>query len=438
MGHPIQVGLCMYVCMYVCISVCMYVCISVCIYVCREHQPSFEQRYNATNPNGACGYILAYQLKNKATTFPQRLNLYNSTTRQNFLSFLQQVHTEVTDLTFKDRISGAIKWVTTNFHTVTSKKDPFLSRKFWMVDDMLLRFNLQTTFTYFISSSREVNYLRCMFSTSTTHKVHYTYTDLLAIIHTNSFIQYTSDHFLFSDHTLTPALLLISINEAFADLSNSILNYFLDNPTYINATIHYHVDPPMDLVTPPSSPKHTYRQSHAPSADNLLPVEGELQEVPMNAQAQAFLSKCRTPQPSSPTLQISVPPISIVSTRTTSGAPAPIVVDTTSNTYLFRYVNDPIFTSIRPFFYRIVDNARKRELGFNTQPTQCTTCMQFFSKMNMHVNNAEDSITGCYNVARLRMYICLRKNIPLPPSILPSGMAHPTIADLEKHLLKFN
>ena len=67
--------------------------------------------------------------------------------------------------------------------------------------------------------------------------------------------------------------------------------------------------------------------------------------------------------------------------------------------------------------HRIVDNARKRELGFNTQPTQCTTCMQFFSKMNMHVNNAEDSITGCYNVARLRMYICLRKNIPLPPSL---------------------
>ena len=77
-------------------------------------------------------------------------------------------------------------------------------------------------------------------------------------------------------------------------------------------------------------------------------------------------------------------------------------------------------------------------LDFNTQPTQRTICMQLFSKMNLHVNNAEDSITGCYNVARLRMYICLRKNIPLPPSILPSGMAHPTIADLERHLLEFN
>ena len=151
----------------------------------------------------------------------------------------------------------------------------------------------------------------------------------------------------------------------------------------------------------------------------------------------AFLHNCHTIQQSSPTLQISLPPTSIVSTRTISGVPAPIVDDVTSNTYLFRYVHDPVFTSIHTYFYRIVDNARKRESGFNTQPTQCTTCRQFFSKMSMHINNV-DSITGCYNVARLRMYICLRKNIPLPPSILPAGMAHPTIEDLEKHLLEFN
>ena len=34
-----------------------------------------------------------------------------------------------------------------------------------------------------------------MFSTSTTHKVHYTHMDLLEIMHTNSFVQYTPDHF---------------------------------------------------------------------------------------------------------------------------------------------------------------------------------------------------------------------------------------------------
>ena len=214
------------------------------------------------------------------------------------------------------------------------------------------------------------------------------------------------------------------------NLSYVLLNYFLDNPTYIKATIQYHVDPPIDLITPPSSPKLTYQKSHAPYADNLLSVEGALREsTSSHFNREVPIIKRQTTQPSSSNQQISLPPISIVSTRTTSGAPAPVVVDTTSNTYL---------TSIRPFFYRIVENARKRELGFNTQPTQCTTCMQFFSKMNTHINNAEDSITGCYNVARLRMYICLRKNIPLPPSILPSGIAHPTTADLEKYLLKFN
>ena len=405
----------------------------------QEYQPSFEYRYKATNPNGACGYILAYQLKNRAPTSPQRLNLYNSTTRSNFLSFLQQLLTEATDITIKDRISGVIEWVTISFHTVNSKREPFLPRKFWMMDDMLLHFNLQTTFTYFINSSREKNYLQCMFSTSTTHKVHYTYTDILTFIDTNSSIQHTSDHFLFSDYSLSPDSLLNSINEAVTDLSNNILNYFLDNPTYIKATIQYHVDPPIDLITPPSSPKLTYQKSHAPYADNLLSVEGALREsTSSHFNREIHIIKRQTTQPSLSNQQISLPPISIVSTRTTSGAPAPVVVDTTSNTYLFRYVNDPIFTTIRPFFYRIVENARKRELGFNTQPTQCTTCMQFFSKMITHTNNAEDSITGCYNVARLRMYICLRKNIPLPPSILPSGMAHPTTADLEKYLLKFN
>ena len=88
----------------------------------QEYQPSFEHRYKATNPNGACGYILAYQLKNRAPTSPQRLNLYNSTTRSNFLSFLQQLHTEATDITYKDRIFGIIEWVKISFHTVNSKR----------------------------------------------------------------------------------------------------------------------------------------------------------------------------------------------------------------------------------------------------------------------------------------------------------------------------
>ena len=417
-----------------------------------DQSSSYERRYNATNPNGACGYILSFQLYNSqhhstvTPYIPTPLDLYNPNTRRDFLSFLQENKDRVKDKEYKYRISGAIDWVTNDFNTVaiSSEEQPRLNYKFWMVDDMLLRFNLQTTFTYFINSNIENNYLKCMFSSSTTCKVHYTYADLLSIANTSNYIQYASDHFLFLENPISTTN-ITNINEAITALSDNILTYFLNHSASVNATIKYYVEPVLDLSnSPPSSPKHNFQQTS--SADNMLPVEGEsgnshlfqpTKEVPMNTQAQVLLHNCRIIQPSSTTPEISLQPTNIVSTRTTSGAPAPLVDDVTSNTYLFRYVNDPIFTSIRPFFYRIVDNARKRESGFNTQPTQCTTCKQFFSKMSMHMNNV-DSITGCYNVARLRMYICLRKNIPLPPSILPSGMAHPTIADLEKHLLKFN
>ena len=119
------------------------------------------------------------------------------------------------------------------------------------------------------------------------------------------------------------------------------------------------------------------------------------------------------------------------------GAPTPTIADPSSNTTLFRYVNDPIFKSIRPYFYRISENARKRESCFNTPATQCTVCMQFFTKLNQHTSNS-DSITGCYNVARLRMYICHRKNIPLPTNTLSSALAHPTVPKLESYLMELN
>jgi len=144
-----------------------------------EDQPStYQRRYNATNPNGACGYILSYQLyiiqhHNTVTPYiPTPLDLYNPTTRQDFLSFLQENKDRVKDKEYKYRISGAIDWITHEFTTaaLSSRKQPFLNTKFWMVDDMLLHFNLPTTFTYFINSKVENKYLKCMFSSATTCK----------------------------------------------------------------------------------------------------------------------------------------------------------------------------------------------------------------------------------------------------------------------------
>jgi hypothetical protein len=224
------------------------------------------------------------------------------------------------------------------------------------------------------------------------------------------------------------------MNEAISDLANNILTYFLENPLAINATINYYVAPYVDLTTPASSPTRISQKPPSipppPSSPLHTPTE-----VPMNAQARAFLNSCQQ-NPSSSILPASLPNLPKIDTRS-SGVPTPPTADPTSNTILFRYVNDPIFKSIRPFFYRISENARKREAFFDIPPTQCTTCMQFFTKMGLHTSNS-DSITGCYNVARLRKYICLRKNIPLPSNTYLSELANFTVTKLESHLMELN
>ena len=43
-----------------------------------------------------------------------------------------------------------------------------------------------------------------------------------------------------------------------------------------------------------------------------------------------------------------------------------------------------------------------------------------------------------YNVARLRKYICLRKNIPLPNNTYPFELVNHTVTKLESHLMELN
>jgi hypothetical protein len=52
----------------------------------KDQPKSFQSRYYATNPNGACGYILAYQLYTRRKPCSNTpLDLYNSTTRSQFV-----------------------------------------------------------------------------------------------------------------------------------------------------------------------------------------------------------------------------------------------------------------------------------------------------------------------------------------------------------------
>ena len=229
-------------------------------------------------------------------------------------------------------------------------------------------------------------------------------------------------------------LCITCMNEAISNLADNILTYFLENPSAINATINYHVAPCVDLTTPTSSPTRRSQQPPSIQPPPSSPPHTQT-EVPMNAQARAFLTSCQQ-NPSSSILPTSIPTLPNIVTRS-SGVPTPPIADPTSNTTLFRYVNDPIFTSIRRFFYRISENARKREAYFDIPPTQCTICMQFFTKLNLHTSNS-DSISGCYNVARLRKYICLRKSIPLPTNMYPSHLANLDVNTLESHLMELN
>jgi len=399
-------------------------------YSIKNQSESFQNRYYATNPNGACGYILAYQLHTRQPSTspytPTQLNLYNSTTRTHFLTFLQQQLPMSKDLEYKHKLSGVINWVKTNFNpsTRSSTRQPSLPREFWATDDFLLRFNIHTTFTYFINSNQHPNYLKCMFSSSTKNKVHYSYIELLSLVKTNSFIQHSSDHFFFLEQP-NPHTLLTSINEATIDLAHNILTYFLQNPSAINATIKYYVAPCMDLRTPTQSPIRPSSPSTRQSSllPPLLP--------PIIIRSSGALT------PTRPT-SLLPPLLPTIATRS-SGAPTPTptIADPSSNTTLFRYVNDPIFKSIRPYFYRISENARKRESGFDIPATQCTVCMQFFTKLNLHTSQS-DSLSGCHNVARLRMYICHRKNIPLPSNTLPSALTQPTVDKLESYLMELN
>ena len=120
-------------------------------YSIKDQPKSFQSRYYATNPNRACGYILAYQLhtrRKQCSTTP--LDLYNSTTtRSQFVNFLQQQLYLSEDMDYTHKLSATINWVNTSFNTTTrsSTQTPMLPRKYWALDDIFLRFNLHTIFT---------------------------------------------------------------------------------------------------------------------------------------------------------------------------------------------------------------------------------------------------------------------------------------------------
>ena len=103
---------------------------------------------------------------------------------------------------------------------------------------------------------------------------------------------------------------------------------------------------------------------------------------------------------------------------------------------LFQFLTDPIFDSIRPFANKILAASRRRynDAVTGSQPSSCTICKQSFQRIQLH-QNSSTSPNGCFNLARLRHYICLRKNIPFIP---PSQIGNLSVSDLEQYLINLN
>jgi hypothetical protein len=106
------------------------------------------------------------------------------------------------------------------------------------------------------------------------------------------------------------------------------------------------------------------------------------------------------------------------------------------NNTLFQFLPESIFDSIRPFIRRILAANRRRNnvLSAESQPTVCPICKQSFQRLQLHQNN-NTSPNGCFNLARLRQYICLRKNIPFNP---PPEIGNLSISELEQLLITLN
>ena len=81
----------------------------------------------------------------------------------------------------------------------------------------------------------------------------------------------------------------------------------------------------------------------------------------------------------------------------------------------------------------MVNNIRKRSANIVTPLNQqCPTCQQCFQRLAQHTNS---NMSACFNVVRLRKYICLRKQIPFePPACLPE-LQYSTADQLEKYLM---
>jgi hypothetical protein len=74
-------------------------------YLKNENMWTKNYRYYSTNPNGACGYVLSYQLQERLPTkLPLSIDLYQPSTRNKLISFLNYQKSHINTLQFNHHI----------------------------------------------------------------------------------------------------------------------------------------------------------------------------------------------------------------------------------------------------------------------------------------------------------------------------------------------
>ena len=384
-------------------------------------------RYYSTNPNGACGYILlSYQLQERLPTkLPLSVDLYQPSTRNKFISFLNYQKSHVNTLQFNHhiekkeeislRISETIKWVTSSFQSNTNRIPPFLPQSHWFTDTFFPYLKLQNPFTYFNTSPQYTGYLKAMYTSSIPdqHLIN-TYDQIISFMK-DSQVQYDISHFFFLDDP-NPTKDLQAFNEAVHNLSSNIYKFFSTTPSAINSTIK-HIPTTIDLITPIHTPPLS-PQLAAVDMETIVHISSVVSPTG-NAQPKINLSSEQLPLE-----QLS--PNKIEPEIIFSGEPLPSDIFLTS-------LNDPMFQSIRRYLRKVVDNTRRRTINSVAPLNQrCPICQQLFQRLAQHSISSEHS--NCYNVVRLRKYICLRKQLPFEvPACLPE-LQDSTADQLEEYL----
>jgi len=243
----------------------------------------------------------------------------------------------------------------------------------------------------------------------------YTYDHIISFMKDPQ-VQYDTSHFFFLDDP-NPTKDLQAFNEAVHNLSSNIYKFFSTTPSAINSTIK-HIPTTIDLITP----IHTPPLSPLPAAVDMETIVhiSSVVSPTENAQPISLSSKQLSLEQLSPDKNQIEPEL------ITSGEPLPSDIFLTS-------LNDPMFQSIRRYLRKVVDNTRRRTINSVAPLNQrCPICQQLFQRLAQHSISSEHS--NCYNVVRLRRYICLRKQLSFEvPSCLPE-LQDSTADQLEEYL----